>query len=253
MDGAGIDVSLKIELKPGERLILGGCVVTNDGRRTRLAIEGAMPVLREKDIMTARRANSPAKRLYLCVQRMYTSKRTQEHYAAYRELIRGIAEAAPGTRPFIDSINNRILTGELYEALKEARKLIAYERELVEVNYAVQAYARAANDIAGPRELEANLLLQAAAKLQAVQNSWKEKPSATKEAVLFNRRLWTVFLDSLIQDKDRLPAPLRENLKTLGAFVMCETFSLVTKPQQKHFENLININRRIAAGLRSKH
>jgi flagellar protein FlaF len=176
--------------------------------------------------------------------------RTQENYADYRALIRGIVEAAPCTRRFIDSINNRMLTGELYEALKETRKLIAYEKELLKVNYAVQAYARAANDIAGPRELEASLLLQAAAKLQAVQSSWKEKPGATKEAVLFNRRLWTVFLDSLIQDKDRLPPPLRENLKTLGAFVMCETFSLVTKPQQKHFENLININRRIAAGLR---
>lgn len=253
MDAAGINVPLKLELKPGERLILGGCVVTNDGRRTRLAIEGATPVLREKDIMTARQANSPAKRLYLAVQRMYTSKPMARNHAVYRALIREIAEAAPGARPFIDSINNRILTGELYEALKEARKLIAYEKELLKVNYAVQAYRRAANDIAGPRELEANLLLQAAAKLQAVQTSWKEKPGATKEAVLFNRRLWTVFLDSLIQDKDRLPASLRENLKTLGAFVMCETFSLVTKPQQKHFENLININRRIAAGLRSKH
>ena len=241
---------LKIELKPGERLILGGCVVINDGRRTRLAIEGAMPVLREKDIMTARQANSPAKRLYLAVQRMYTSMRTQENYADYCALIRGIVEAAPCTRRFIDSINNRMLTGELYEALKETRKLIAYEKGLLKVNYAVQAYARAANEIAGPRELEASLLLQAAAKLQAVQSSWKEKPGATKEAVLFNRRLWTVFLDSLIQDKDRLPPPLRENLKTLGAFVMCETFSLVTKPQEKHFENLININRRIAAGLR---
>ncbi len=253
MDGAGINVPLKIELKPGERLILGGCVVTNDGRRTRLAIEGAMPVLREKDIMTARQANSPAKRLYLAVQRMYTSKRTPENYADYRALIRGIAAAVPCAKALIDSINNRILTGELYEALKETRKLIAYEKELAKVNYAVQAYARAANDIAGPRELEASLLLQAAAKLQAVQSSWKEKPGDTKAAVLFNRRLWTVLLDSLIQDKDRLPAPLRENLKTLGAFVMCETFSLVTKPQQKHFENLININRKIAAGLRSKH
>jgi flagellar protein FlbT len=253
MNRAGVDVPLKIELKPGERLILGGCVVTNDGRRTRLAIEGAMPVLREKDIMTARQANSPAKRLYLAVQRMYTSKRTPENYTAYRDLIHGIVKAAPSTRPFIDKINNRILTGKLYEALKEARKLIAHERELVKVNYPVQAYRRAANDIAGPRELEASLLLQAAAKLQAVQNSWKETPGATNEAVLFNRRLWTVLLDSLIQDKDRLPATLRENLKTLGAFVMCETFSLVTKPQQKHFENIININRRIAAGLRSKH
>src|SRR5665213_2089743 len=127
MDGAGINVPLKIELKPGERLILGGCVVTNDGRRTRLAIEGAMPVLREKDIMTARQANSPAKRLYLAVQRMYTSKRTPENYADYRALIRGIAAAVPCAKALIDSINNRILTGELYEALKETRKLIAYE------------------------------------------------------------------------------------------------------------------------------
>ena len=62
-----------------------------------------------------------------------------------------------------------------------------------------------ANDIAGPRELEANLLLQAAAKLQAVQNSWKEKPGATKEAVLFNRRLWTVFLE--LPDPGEGPAP----------------------------------------------
>jgi flagellar protein FlbT len=112
-------VPLKIELKPGERFILGGCVVTNDNRRTRLAIEGAVPILREKDIMTARQANSPAKRFYLAVQRMYTSKRTQEDYAAYRELIREMLKAAPNARPFIDSINNRILTGELYEALRK--------------------------------------------------------------------------------------------------------------------------------------
>lgn len=244
---------LKIELKPGERLILGGCVVTNDGRRTRLAIEGAIPVLREKDIMTTRRANSPAKRLYLAVQRMYTSKHAREHYTSYRALIREIAKAAPSTQPLLDSINNRILTGEFYDALKETRKLIAHEMELGTVNYAAKAYARAAHEIASPRELEANLLLQAAAKLQAVRDSWKEKPTATREAVHFNQRLWTIFLDSLIQDKDRLPVPLRENLKTLGAFVMCETFSLVTKPQHKHFDNLININRRVATGLRNKH
>jgi flagellar protein FlbT len=51
---AEADVPLKIELKPGERFILGGCFVTNDNRRTRLAIEGAVPILREKGIMTAR-------------------------------------------------------------------------------------------------------------------------------------------------------------------------------------------------------
>ena len=98
-------------------------------------------------------------------------------------------------------------------SVKEDPQAVAYERELGKVNYAIQAYARAANDIAGPRELEANLLLQAAAKLQAVQNSWKEKPGATKEAVLFNRRLWTIFLDSLIQEKDRAPGGASRELE----------------------------------------
>ena len=45
-------MALKVELKPGERIILGECVVTNSDQRTRLLIEGADPILREKDIMT---------------------------------------------------------------------------------------------------------------------------------------------------------------------------------------------------------
>lgn len=123
------------------------------------------------------------------------------------------------------------------------------------MNYASKAYAKTAKEIAVPRELEASLLLQAAAKLQAADDSWTEKPDRLSlgDALLYNRRLWTVLLDSVIKDEDRLPAPLRENLKTLGAFVMCETFSLMTKPKQKHLNRLIKINRCIAAGLRGPH
>ena len=47
-------MALKVELKPGERIIIGDCVVTNDDQRTRLLIEGQVPILREKDIMTPR-------------------------------------------------------------------------------------------------------------------------------------------------------------------------------------------------------
>ena len=125
-------MALKIELKPNERVIIGDCVVTNADQRTRLVIEGAVPILREKDIMTLSRANSPAKRIYLAVQLMYTSKRPEDHHALYFRLVRDIVRAAPSTRPYIESINNRILTGELYKALKETRKLISYEKELLD-------------------------------------------------------------------------------------------------------------------------
>jgi flagellar protein FlbT len=125
-------VTLKIELKPGERIILGDCVVTNDGQRTRLSIKGNVPILREKDILRSSDANSPAKRIYYVVQLIYTSKRPEDHHALYVKLVQRLLKAAPSTRPYIDSINNRILTGETYKALKETRKLIAYEKELLD-------------------------------------------------------------------------------------------------------------------------
>ena len=64
-------MSLKVELKPGEKLIVGNCVITNSDQRTRLFIDGKAPILREKDILTPETADSPAKRIYLAVQLMY--------------------------------------------------------------------------------------------------------------------------------------------------------------------------------------
>ena len=43
-----------------------------------------------------------------------------------------VPPAAPSMWPYIESINNHILTGEMYKALKDARKLIAYETELLD-------------------------------------------------------------------------------------------------------------------------
>jgi flagellar biosynthesis repressor protein FlbT len=123
-------VALKVELKPGERIILGDCVVTNTDQRARLLIQGAAPILREKDIMTPDRADTPAKRVYLAIQLMYTSHDPRAHHDLYFSLIRDIVQAAPSTWPYVESINNCILTGMMYKALKEAKKLIAYEQEL---------------------------------------------------------------------------------------------------------------------------
>ncbi len=120
-------MALKVELKPGERIILGDCVVTNTSQRARLLIEGNVPILREKDIMTADRADTPAKRVYLAVQLMYTAREPQIHHELYFRLIRDIMQAAPSWWPYIESINNQILMGEMYKALKEAKKLVAHE------------------------------------------------------------------------------------------------------------------------------
>lgn len=125
-------MSLKVELKPGERIIIGECLVTNADQRARLLIDGDAPILREKDILTPEQADTPARRMYLAIQLMYTARDARVHHETYFTLVSDVLEAAPSTRPYIDRINDLILTGKMYQALKEARKLIAYEGELID-------------------------------------------------------------------------------------------------------------------------
>src|SRR5262249_7062329 len=124
-------MALKVELKPRERILIGDCVMTNEDERTHLLIDGHAPILREKDIMTPRLATTPAKRIYLAVQLMYTSKNPSAYHDVYFALVRDITNAAPSVWPLVESINNLILTGDMYKALKQAKKLVAYEEELI--------------------------------------------------------------------------------------------------------------------------
>jgi flagellar protein FlbT len=125
-------MSLRIELKPGERILIGESVLVNGDQRATFLIEGQAPILREKDILTPEQADTPARRIYLAVQLMYTSRDPRAHHDVYFSLVRDIVQAAPSTFPYVETINNRILTGDLYKALKEARNLIDYERELLQ-------------------------------------------------------------------------------------------------------------------------
>jgi len=124
-------MALKIELKPGERIIIGSSVITNGDNRARLFVDGEAPILREKDILTSETANSPAKRIYLCLQLMYLGQDLTMHKETYFELVNDFLAAAPSALTIIDRINSKILTNSLYSALKEAKALISYEEELL--------------------------------------------------------------------------------------------------------------------------
>jgi flagellar protein FlbT len=128
-----LNVALKIELKPNERVMLGDCVVTNHGQRTRLTIDGKVAILRESDIISLRQANTPAKRVYLAIQFMYMSKQPQDHYELYLRLAAELLNLLPRSRPYIVRINDLISAGDLYKAMKEAKKLIAYEKDRLDV------------------------------------------------------------------------------------------------------------------------
>jgi len=125
-------MSLKITLKVHEKFIIGGAVITNGDTKSTFVVENDVPILREKDIMTLAAANTPCKRIYFAIQLMYIDgKNMPEHHKTYWELVKDVAEAAPSQKTLLQEISNHILNDRYYQALKDTKKLIAYEEEIV--------------------------------------------------------------------------------------------------------------------------
>ena len=114
---------------------------------------------------------------------------------------------------------------------------------------AAKAYARVAQTTAVPREIEAQALLKAANKLQDVLNNQDETGERTKEALLFNRKLWSIFMSDALRDENPQPLEVRQKIANIGMFVLTQTAALQLNPQPEYFKSLIEINRNLAAGL----
>jgi flagellar protein FlbT len=129
---------LKISLKPHERMIIGGAVVTNGDSRTEFRIENKVPLLRQKDIMSEQEANSHCRRIYFVIQLMYVDEENlMTHHQTYWQLIEELVRAAPSVISLVDQISEHILFGRYYQALKLAQQLIDYEQEVMNATQSI--------------------------------------------------------------------------------------------------------------------
>ena len=127
-------MALKITLKPHERMVIGGAVVTNGNSTAsaNLIIENNVPVLREKEIVSVKDANTHCKKIYFVIQLMYIDEdNLVTHHNTYWKLIHDLINAAPSTLGLVDQISEHIVNGRYYQALKIAKELITYERRLL--------------------------------------------------------------------------------------------------------------------------
>jgi len=125
-------MSLILNLKPGEMIILGGAVIKNGPTVAHLHIENKVTLLRQKDILTESEATSPCKKIYLVIQLMYIGDGlTTEFAKLYWDLVRDVLAAAPSTNDLISTMSTYIVESNFYQALKVAKKLIIYEEELI--------------------------------------------------------------------------------------------------------------------------
>ncbi len=119
---------------------------------------------------------------------------------------------------------------------------------------AANTYAKNAQQTGNPRELEAQLLMRAAAKLQAVHDGSLVKSEEVVSAIRYNRRLWTLFGGSVGRPENPLPVEVKRNLANLANFVVSHSMKLETSTESNAVRVgvLININREIAACLRTQ-
>lgn len=125
-------MALKLSLKPGERVIVNGAVITNGDRRSSFIIQNRASILREKDIMQEDEVNTPAERIYFPVMLLYMDEDGREAY--YEEFVRRMTEfmnviESPEAIDMCAAIGRHAIAGNYYKALTQCRKLIKWERE----------------------------------------------------------------------------------------------------------------------------
>ena len=125
-------MALVIDLKPGEKILIGDAVITNDSQRTRLHIAGNSPILREKDVLQEEDADTPCKKAYFLIQCMYLARNPREYHEKYFEMVKEIQRASPSCAIFFMQINEKIIEGTYYKAMKLGKELIAHEKELLD-------------------------------------------------------------------------------------------------------------------------
>jgi flagellar biosynthesis activator protein FlaF len=113
-----------------------------------------------------------------------------------------------------------------------------------------QAYARTAQQTLQGRALEAHVLLKSAARLQAIRDAWPVADKELQDALLANRKIWTVFVTGMTQPDCPLPNLVRSNIVNLGMFVFNRTLEMTGNARPEQLGALIEINRNLAAGLR---
>lgn len=118
---------------------------------------------------------------------------------------------------------------------------------------ATGVYGKQKQQTPDQRELESHLLIKAAGELRTLYDRWDEATEEDVNNILtYNRKLWTVFFDSAIENPDDRPKALRENIISLCNFIFKRTLKVMAERDKELLLTMIDINREIAAGLNQK-
>jgi flagellar protein FlbT len=140
-------MALKINIKPGEKIIVNGAVITIAEGGSALILQNHAVFLRGKDIMQQEDATTPARKIYFYLMLMYLDADSQQiYYGTFMEYMNDLMKTTT-LRDVADSlmiIFRHVQRGDFYKALKVCKALVDFEAELLKAPPATEQGAAAA-------------------------------------------------------------------------------------------------------------
>ena len=125
-------MALRFNLGPFDELHIGKCVIKNSHERAFFVVNGEVPILRAKDVLSPALAESSLEKLYCCVQRMYLEETHEELQGSYLALAAGSLKEDPSLYAELHAADQLISNRNHYQALKGLKRLIREEAFVVE-------------------------------------------------------------------------------------------------------------------------
>ena len=116
----------------------------------------------------------------------------------------------------------------------------------------LEVYRNVQKTTMSDREIEASVLMKAAAKLKYCQDNWDaaDRPEKLDEALKFNQLLWSIFQAELSKHDNPMPRQIRQDILSLSLFIDKRVLEVMAYPTPEKLTVIINLNMNIAAGLK---
>lgn len=119
---------LLIDFKEGDRLIINGAVIENNGAHTRILVHNQAAILRGKEVLSEEESRTPASRAYFALQCAYIfPDRQAEYLKAFDGYLNDYIAACPSAMSISEEIREKLAADQIYKAMKSAQKLIFHE------------------------------------------------------------------------------------------------------------------------------
>ncbi|MBL6945325.1 MAG: flagellar biosynthesis repressor FlbT [Rhodospirillales bacterium] len=123
---------LKIEIKTGDKIIINGAVMENDGPTAKFLIHNKCSILREKEVMAEEDSTTPASRIYFALQCAYIfPHKKNEYLELFGNYVSDYLAASPSSGVILDKVLEEVTHDRLYQGLRAAQELLDHEDQLM--------------------------------------------------------------------------------------------------------------------------